>query len=257
MSRSRGARERVGDRAHVVRGDRGADVRPRGEQPAREALEVAVALDLGLEHRRRPAVLARLDGLVLPVGALDEPDRQRHVRSRCVALEQAVELLVGVAQVGLQDDPGARAVAELGLGEQLDHELGDQVARVHRLHVDVQVRADVLGRAQQRRAAGARRPRCRAPAPRRARAAVSAVTLTREVHARDRAVRVALEPRAAGPGLCGLRERAQRLVAAPRVAVGLGGGDGRLAEQVDRRGGAGSPQALRAPGPRPPAPRRR
>ena len=70
-------------------------------------------------------------------------------RLALVAVEQLVELLVGVAQVGLQDDPGARAVAELRLGQQLEDELGDQVARVHRLHVDVQVRADDLGRAQE------------------------------------------------------------------------------------------------------------
>ena len=47
------------------------------EQPPRQRLEVAVAVGLVLEHRRRPAVLAGLDELVVPVGALDEPDGQR------------------------------------------------------------------------------------------------------------------------------------------------------------------------------------
>ena len=192
-------RQRVRERAHVVAGDRGADVVRAAISRRVSRSKLRSLSTFCLEHRRRPAVLARLDGLVLPVGALDQPDRQRQVA--LVAVEQLVELLVGVAQVGLQDDPGARAVAELGLGQQLEHELGDQVARVHRLHVDVQVRADVAWPC-----AGAPRSRCAASSM--PSSGASARTrggergdLDREVHARDRAVGVALEPGPARPGL--------------------------------------------------------
>ena len=99
-----------------------------------------------------------------------------------------------------------------------------------------------LGRAQQVAQPVRRRPRCRARAPRRGRAAVSAVTLTDRF---TRGIGPASRARAWG-GRASLprpRERAQRLVAAPGVAVGLGGGDGRLAEQVDGGRRAGVPQA--------------
>ena len=77
--------------------------------------------------------------------------------------------------------------------------------------------------------------------------------LDAQVHARDRAVRVALEHRSRGQcrGLC---ECAQSLVAAPRVAVGLGGRDGRLAEQVDRGRGAAPTALERRPASAGPAP---
>src|SRR6476619_3020425 len=48
--------------------------RPRLEQAPRERLEVAIGIGLDLEDRRLPAVLARLDDLVVPVGALDQAD---------------------------------------------------------------------------------------------------------------------------------------------------------------------------------------
>src|SRR4051794_20808609 len=58
---------------------------PRREQPARQPLEAAVALRLGLVDRSGPAVLTGLDGLVLPVGALDQADVSGGSRSRAGA----------------------------------------------------------------------------------------------------------------------------------------------------------------------------
>ena len=102
----------VGDRPQVVRGDRGADaaVGLRVDQAPRQRLVVAVARAAVLEDRRRPAVLDRLDGLVVPVGALDQADGER-LRARVLARpgQQAVEVLRRLGQVGLQDD--ARATA--------------------------------------------------------------------------------------------------------------------------------------------------
>ncbi len=54
-----------------------------------------------------------------------------------------------LGQVGLQDDAGARAVGELGLESRSSVSVGDRLARVEGLHVDVQVRADLLGDPQQ------------------------------------------------------------------------------------------------------------
>ena len=118
---------------------------------AGERLEVPVAVGLDLEHRGRPAVLAGLDELVVPVGALDEPDGQRR-RSpgRPRPLEDPLEQLGRVAQVSLEHHPRRRARRELVLGQHLEHELEHRLARVERLHVDVDVGAELVRAAQQR-----------------------------------------------------------------------------------------------------------
>ena len=107
--------DRVGDRAQVVRRDRRAQPAAVGavvDQPARELLEVDVGLGLDLEHRRLPAVLGGLDDLVVPVGALHEPHGQRRRAAGAGAgdpLDDRVERLRRVAQVGLEHDAGRRA----------------------------------------------------------------------------------------------------------------------------------------------------
>ncbi len=154
--------EGVGDRADVVGADRDADPRPRVEQGAGQGLEVAVGGPPGREHGLGPAVLGRFDPLVIPVGALDEPDRQR----RLTAIGE-VEHLLGdlgrVAQVGLEDDPGRRPGPELLLGEDRAGEGERRLARIERLHVDVDVSADVPrpaeDRAEPHRRVLGRRPR--------------------------------------------------------------------------------------------------
>ena len=135
-------RDGMGDRAQVVAGDGGPDGRPRLQQADREVLEVAVRVGLDLEDRRVPAVLSCFDDLVVPVGALDEADgqRRRAVRVRCPRGDPVTQG-GGVAQVGLQHEPGRRAVPELVFGEQFEHEIRDCLVRIEGLHVDVQVRA--------------------------------------------------------------------------------------------------------------------
>ena len=134
--------------------------------------------------------------------------------------------------------PGRRAVAELRLVQELDHERGDEVARVHRLHVDVQVRTDLLRRAQEGPEPGLG---VRDPELRRLR-----LHLRGERGDLDAQVDPGsdVERGAGGPPAGRLRQRPERVVAALGVAVGLGGGDGRLAEQVHRGGRAVLPQAL-------------
>ena len=125
--------DRVRDRAQVVRGDRDAHARAARRAAARvSASKLRSQSALSSKTGDAPAVLARLDDLVVPVGALDEPHDERLARGGARAPSRAirVEQLGRVAQVGLQDDARARAVAELGLGEQLEDELEDRLARV-------------------------------------------------------------------------------------------------------------------------------
>ena len=146
-----------------------------------------------------------------------------------------------VAQVGLEHEPGRRAAPELVLAEQLEDQLEHRVARVHRLHVDVQVGAELVRAPQQRaQAVGGvllAAPRRVGPQQRRQRR-----HLHRQVRARQRAGAVALELRPLRP-LPGRRhERVERVGAAVGVALRLGLGHRRLAEQVDRGRHAVLPQ---------------
>ena len=137
--------------------------------------------------------------------------------------------------------PGARPAGELGLAEKLEHELERQpraspatpcrCAGGRRAHRLAQQRAQprrgvalaALGRlgAQQRGERG---------------------DLHRQVRPRDGAGGVGLEQGLCVEALVDGGERRQRVGAARRVAVGLGGGDRRLAEQVDRRADPVAPQ---------------
>ena len=138
-------------------------------------------------------------------------------------------------------DAGRGPVAQLRVGEQVEHEPHRRLERVDRLHVDVQVRAE-LARAHEQRAHAARRvvaadvgrlgPQQRAQRRH----------LHGQVHARQRPERVLLEHRAGRPGRRRGGERLERVHAALGVAVRLGGGDGRLAEQVERHGRAVLPE---------------
>ena len=138
-----------------MRGDRRPQPAALGavvDQAAREELEVEVGVGLDLEHRRLPAVLHGLDDLVVPVGALDQPHGQRVGALRAGPvdpLDDRVQRGGRVAQVGLQDHARRRARAELLLREQGEDQLEHRVARVQRLHVDVQVRAELVRAAQQ------------------------------------------------------------------------------------------------------------
>jgi hypothetical protein len=144
-------------------------------------------------------------------------------------------------QVGLQDEARARPIGELGLGEQLEHEVADRLARVEGLHVDVQVGARGLRAAQElaqaRRGVGLAELGRVGPQERRQRG-----DLHGEVGPGERSCAVGLEQRARRPRRGGGRELVERVGAAGGVGVGLGAGDRRLPEQVDRGRNAVLPQ---------------
>ena len=92
----------------------------------------------------------RLDHLLVPVGALDQPHHERKRPGTAPGpLQDALELVGRVAQIGLEHDAGAGAVAELVLGQEVQDQLRHRVAGVQRLHVDVQVGPAVTRLAQQ------------------------------------------------------------------------------------------------------------
>ena len=232
----------MGHGAQIVGSDRHAQRGAGGEQRPGQRFEVAIALALVLKDRDRPSVLAGLDELVVPICALDEPDRQRR---RALPgpgpLQDRRQVRGRLAQIGLQDDAGRRTVPELGLAEQLQDELQDGLAGVQRLHVDVEMRAAGVRGPQQRAQPGGgialaagRRVGPQQRGERR--------DLDADVGARQRTAAVGLQRGARRPVPGGGGDRVDRVQAAGGVAIGLGLGDGRLAEQVDRAGHRALPQ---------------
>ena len=225
VASSPGVGDRVRDRAQVVRRDRHAHERARVEQPPRELLEVAVAVGLALEDRRVPAVLARLDHLVVPVGALHEPDDERRAALRRRAPTRGSGRAPPASRAGT---PGARA--------RPTGRRGTRPRRAARRRARAWSRASRATpcpragarprRAPARAAAAAARRRRRGPSSGASgrSAGVSAETLT------DR-----FGCGAPGPRRHRARQRLERLAAPLGVAVRLGGRHRRLAEQVDRR----------------------
>ena len=125
--------------------------------------------------------------------------------------------LGGVPQIRLEDDADGRALAELVVGEQLEQQLEGGLPGVERLHVDVEVGAELARRPQQ----GPQAPGAvLEPSPRRLRPdqRCQGGDLDRQVGARQAAGRVALERRPIGQPGVRLDERPERLVAARRVA---------------------------------------
>ena len=187
-------------------------------------------------------MLAGVHHLVVPVRALHEPDDQRLLaRGGRRPVEHLLELLRRLPQIRLDHDPGRRPLEQLRLVQELEHEPHRRLDRVHRLHVDVEVGAELL-RAHEQRPHPARRVLAAHLRSLRAQQRRERRDLHGQVHPREAADRVRLEHRPLGPRRRGAGERLERVHAPVRVAVRLGLGDRGLAQQVERDRGAVVPQ---------------
>ena len=202
-------------------------------------LVARVGLPLLEEDRDGPAELPGVQDLVIPVGPLDQPDRDRRP-ALAGPVGEGSQVRLGLGQVGLADDPDVGPVAELGLDEHGAEDVEGQVLVGVLLHVDVDDR-----RPSSRAVRRIGRSRCRTRS-----VVVSAW------RASNRGVRlVSLSERLArgiGPrssrsiwGISGSRASGaarprSRSRQVCRVHVGLGLADDRLAQQV---GGEGEPLA--------------
>gem|GEM_PF-5263545 len=120
---------RLHDRADgpdVVRGALEVDQVVVLEDLARLALMGHVRLGLVGPDRHRPAVLLGQHRLVVPVGALDQPKPEGQAFLAAPGDEPG-QVLVRVAQIGLEHQREVRPVAELGVGAQALEELDGQL----------------------------------------------------------------------------------------------------------------------------------
>ena len=102
---------------------------------ARRSKETS-AVGLVGEDRRGPALLAGEHRLVVPVGALDEPHRERPAAA-APPVDQRLEVVAGVAQVGLHDHAGLVEGAELLFVEQFGEDRVGEVAVAELLEVEI------------------------------------------------------------------------------------------------------------------------
>ena len=226
-----------------MRGHRDAHGGPGVEQPRGQRLEVAVALGLDLEHRRRPAVLAGLHELVIPVGALDQPHRSAAASARTPAPTPGCARAARASRAGRPGapcPPTARARTRPRTAPRAPGRAPPRASRATPCRCGCGPRARARGAAA---AAAARRRRAgRAPARRVAAAGSAPRSSPTRSSAGSRPTLSRSSTSRAGHPRWAPASSVSASVAARRVPVGLGLGDGRLAEQVDRAGHAAVPQ---------------
>ena len=119
------------------------------EQNARAGFEIRVALRFLLPDRDAPTVLRGLDALVIPIRAFHEANGEtRAALARPV--DQVAQIALGVAQVGLDDDPGVRPIVEFRFGEERFEKIERGIFVRVTLHVEVDERAEFFRAAQNR-----------------------------------------------------------------------------------------------------------
>ena len=231
-----GLRDGVGAGADVVRGEVRRDEVDVFEQEQRELLVVGVRLGLFLPDGDGPIALLGDDGLVVPIGALDEADIERAVVFAGPG-DKVAKVGLAIAEVGLHGDADRGLRAELGFLENGFEEREGEILQLVALHVEVDQRAHLGGAAEDgaeaflERGDGVLRVG-------RMDIGREGGDFDREIKARDQAV--GAEVAEARRGF--LREkfgnRIQNLEIALEEHVGLRLVDDRLAKEVDRRGQA-------------------
>ena len=144
-----GGGDRVRQAADIVAAEGRAQLLVMLDQEPGAALERRIALPLLEIDRLGPAQPPRGRDFVVPVRSLDQPDRDR----RAAALDpvaQHPQLVLGIAVIGLHDDPDVGPVAELGLLEHAAKQFVRQCPVGVLLHVDVNIGPQLAGRAEDR-----------------------------------------------------------------------------------------------------------
>ena len=239
-----GGGDRRRERAHVV----AAEGRPHHvdalEHEARQALERDVGVGLVGEDRRGPALLAGEHRLVVPVGALDEPHRERPAAA-AAPVDQRPEVVAGVAQVGLHDHAGLVEGAELFFVEQFgEHRVGE-VAVAELLEVEIDEGA-VLRRAAHDRAQRVFDGGRRTAKIERVDLRVQRGDLDRDVDARQGPPGRVFDRRLGGPGGGLAGEVVEQVEVALLVGGRFAGADRGLAEHVDGEAQAAVAQLFEA-----------
>ena len=144
-----GGRDRMGQAADVVAAKGRAELLMMLDQEPGATLEHRVTLPFLKEDRLGPAEPPGGQDLVVPVGPLDQPDRDRRA-PRFDPLQQRTQLGLGLRLIGLDHDADIRPVAELGLGKNPpEKRIGEGAVRIL-FHVNMNIGAQLAGRSKNR-----------------------------------------------------------------------------------------------------------
>ena len=108
------ARDGVGDAPKAVASEGGPHPSRVRDQVTHAALVAGIGLDLGLEHRHRPAFRPGDDRLQVPVGALHQPDREGEPERPRRPVRERAKILPRILPVRLHDAAELRAVRAPG-----------------------------------------------------------------------------------------------------------------------------------------------
>jgi hypothetical protein len=211
-------------------------------QDAQAALVGGVRLPFLGEDGDLPVVLARDNGLIVPISAAHQAHRDRRPPPASPRRKLA-EIVLGVAQVGLHGETGVRPVVELGLGQDLAEDAEDDVLRVVLLHVQADERA-LLPRQSQNGAEALLHGFCTARRIDGAALREERRDLDGEVEARATPAIEGIQQRRLPPSGESRRELAQQVEVLLEVLAGFGFGDRGLPEQVQRKRHALAPEGI-------------
>ncbi len=220
------------ERPHVVAGEGRAHDVDALQHEAREAFVGDVRIGLVREDRHGPALLPGENGLVVPVSALDEAHGQRPAAAAPPG-DQGLQVVAGVAQVGLHDHAGLVEAAKLLFVEQLGEDGEGEVAIAELLEIEVDEGAAFAGPGHDR-PQGVLDGLDRAAKVERVDLRVERGDLDRDVDPGQRSPGRAVDGGRLGPGLSLAGQVVQEVEVALLVGGGLAGADRRLAEHVDR-----------------------
>ena len=134
----------VGERAEVVAAERRPQHVGMLHHEGGGGLVAGVGLPLLLPHRDRPAGGLGVDRLVVPVGALHEPDPHGRAAVPRPGGERG-EVAGRLVEVALHHDAAVRPVAKLRLHRDLLEDLEGEILRRVALHVDVDLGPGIAG----------------------------------------------------------------------------------------------------------------
>ena len=238
--------DRRRQRAHVVARERRAHVLGVAQHRLGELLVHRVRVGLVREDRHRPALLGGDDGLVVPVRALDETQVEAPVAVLRPG-EEPGDVLLGVAQVGLDDGAGVVVGAELLLVEQRGEHLEGEVTVAELLEVERERRA-VRHRAAHDRPQALLDGGDAAVEVDGVDLRVQRGDLEGEVDARERPPGAVVDDGDGRPRARLLGEAVDEAEVGLLIGLGLGLADARLAEHVEREAHAVAAQAAQRSG---------
>ena len=215
-----------------MRAERGVEIGPLVNESARQAFVIRIGMALLREDRAEVAAQARLDHLVIPVGALHQTDGERSSTLMAKGGE-AVEIVARGFEIGLDHDAEMRPPGKFRIErDPLEEAVGDFV-QVPLLEIEVDEGAEFL-RALQQGAHTLQQPLHAAVWIGRVEEVVHRGKFERNIGARDGTAGPPVENRIGAPSGRLAGKKTDQVGITLRIGGRFGRVDRGLAEEIDR-----------------------